>query len=91
MLSLIKTNSISDTEFNPFSTNVPFLHPLNTSENRKFSDVFRGYRSRTLVENGLRTALPVEIHLMPLLLTIQQVDLLLLLITLKMIRFDVAV
>ena len=38
---------------NPFSTNVPFLYPLKI-ENRKFSDVFRGYRSGTLVENGLR-------------------------------------
>ena len=37
---------------NPFSTNVPLLYPLKTSENRKFS-VFRGYRSGTLVENGL--------------------------------------
>ena len=33
----------------PFSTNVPLLHPLKTSGNL----VFRGYRSRTLVENGL--------------------------------------
>ena len=72
--------------FNPFWTNALFLYPQKTSENPSLE-----YRSRTLVENGLRTALPVEIHLMPLLLTIQQVDLLLLLITLKMIRFDVAV
>ena len=33
----------------PFSTNVPLLYPLKTSGNL----VFRGYRSRTLVENGL--------------------------------------
>ena len=32
--------------------NVPFLYPLKTSANRRFSDIFRGYRSRTLVENG---------------------------------------
>ena len=38
---------------NPFSTNVPFLYPLKISENLRFSDVFRGYRSVTLVENGL--------------------------------------
>ena len=38
---------------NPFSTNVPLLYPLKTSENLRFSDVFRGYRSRALVENGL--------------------------------------
>ena len=41
--------------FNPFSTNVPYLYPLKTSENRRFSDIFRGYRSGTLVENGLKT------------------------------------
>ena len=39
--------------FNPFSTNVPLLYSLKTSENRRLSDVFRGYRSGTLVENGL--------------------------------------
>ena len=39
--------------FNPFSTNVPLLYPLKTSENRRFCDVFRGYRSATLAENGL--------------------------------------
>ena len=39
---------------NPFSTNVPLLYPLKTSENLRFSDVFRGYRSGTLVKNGLR-------------------------------------
>ena len=38
---------------NPFSTNVPLLYPLKTSENFRFSDVFRGYRSGTLVEMGL--------------------------------------
>ena len=39
---------------NPFSTNVPLLYPLKTSENLQFSDVFRGYRSGTLVENELK-------------------------------------
>ena len=39
--------------FNPFSTNAPLLYPLKTSENRKFFDVLRGYRSGTLVENEL--------------------------------------
>ena len=38
---------------NPFSTNVPHLYPLQISENQRSSDVFRGHRSRTLVENGL--------------------------------------
>ena len=39
--------------FNPFLTNASLLYPLKTSENLRFSDVFRGYRSGTLVENGL--------------------------------------
>ena len=38
---------------NPFSNNVPCLYPQKP-ENWRFSDVFRRYRSRTLVENGLR-------------------------------------
>ena len=33
----------------PFSTNVPLLHLLKILENRRFSDVCRGYRSETLV------------------------------------------
>ena len=28
--------------FNPFVPNAPSVYPLKTSENRKFSDVFRG-------------------------------------------------
>ena len=42
--------------FNLFSTNIRLVYPLKTSENRKFSDVFREYRSGTLVENGLKTS-----------------------------------
>ena len=38
---------------NQFSTNVPLLDPLKTLENWRFSNVFRGYRSGTMVENGL--------------------------------------
>ena len=38
---------------NPFSTNVPCLYPPE-NRNLRFSDVFKGYRSRALVENGLR-------------------------------------
>ena len=41
--------------FNPFSTNGPLLYPLKTSENRRFSNVYRGYRGGTLVENRLKT------------------------------------
>ena len=38
----------------PFSTIVSLLYPLKKSENLRVSDVFKGYRSGTLVENGLR-------------------------------------
>ena len=34
--------------FNLFQANVPFLYPLKTSENRRLSNVFRGYRNGTL-------------------------------------------
>ena len=37
-----------------FSTSVPLLYPLKTSKNLRFSDVFRGYGSGTLVENELK-------------------------------------
>ena len=33
------------TFFNPFEPNTPFLYPLKTLENQRFSDVFRGYRN----------------------------------------------
>ena len=38
---------------NPFSPNVTFLCPLETSENLGFSGVFGGYRYVTLGEYGL--------------------------------------
>ena len=37
----------------PISTIVPLLYPLKTPENLRFSGIFRGYRGRTLVKNGL--------------------------------------
>ena len=40
--------------FNPSSTNVSLLYPLKISENLRFSDVFRGYRSETSAENELK-------------------------------------
>ena len=50
----IATLDISAREvFNPFSTSVALLYPLKTSENRRFFDLFRGYRSGTWAENGL--------------------------------------
>ena len=33
---------------NQFLANVPILNPLKTSENRKFSGVFKGYKIVTL-------------------------------------------
>ena len=39
---------------NLFQANVPFLYFLKTSENLRFSDVFRRYRKGTLAWNGLR-------------------------------------
>ena len=45
---------------NPFSTNAPLLYPLKTSENQGSSDVFRGYRSRILIENGLSNLLVAQ-------------------------------
>ena len=47
------TNSLD-----PFESNVTFLYPplsLKTSENHRFSDIFRGYRNVTLDLNGLNT------------------------------------
>ena len=38
---------------NRFSSSVSLIYLMNTSENFWFSDVFRGYRSETFVENGL--------------------------------------
>ena len=38
---------------NPFQANIPFLCPLKTSENLRFSDVFSRYRKGKLVWNGL--------------------------------------
>ena len=46
-------NQKDEKTVNPFSTNVPLLHPLKTLENLRFSGVCRGYRSGTLIENGL--------------------------------------
>ena len=39
--------------FNPFIPNTPFIYPLKTSENRKFSHAFRWYRKDILGTKGL--------------------------------------
>ena len=46
-LSEIKIDDESK-DNNLFQANALFLYPLKTSENQRFSDVFRGYRNRTL-------------------------------------------
>ena len=38
---------------NPSHVNVPFLYPMITPENRRFYNVFRGYRNRKLASKGL--------------------------------------
>ena len=45
---------------NQFSTKVPLPYPLKISETLWFTDVFRRYRSGTLVENGLISVLNVN-------------------------------
>ena len=37
-----------------FQGNVPFLYPINTPENQRFSDVFRGYRNETLARDWVK-------------------------------------
>ena len=39
---------VSNRAFNPIHANVPLLYPLKTSENQRFSGVFRRYRNGTL-------------------------------------------
>ena len=40
--------------FNSFHATGLFLYPLKTSENQRFSDVFRGYRKRPMALNELK-------------------------------------
>ena len=40
--------------FNPFHVTGLLRYPLKTSENQRFSDVFRGYWKRPVAWNGLR-------------------------------------
>ena len=49
----VDTDTKQYKKVNPYSLNVIFLYSLKTSENRRFSDVFRGYRNVTLGEYGL--------------------------------------
>ena len=49
------------TSINPFQPMFHFYTPLKTSENRRFSDVFREYRSGILVENVLNISYSVSV------------------------------
>ena len=40
--------------FNAFHDTGLFLYPLKTSENQRFSDVFKRYRKRPIAWNGLK-------------------------------------
>ena len=40
-------------KLNPSPTNVSLLYPVKTPQNRSLTDVFRGYRNGTYIENGL--------------------------------------
>ena len=39
---------------NPFHVTAVFLYPLKTSENQRFSDVFWGYRKKSVHEVGYK-------------------------------------
>ena len=56
MNMMVKFSDFALSAFNPFSFNVQFRYQfLITSESLCFFDIFRGYRSKTLAENGLYT------------------------------------
>ena len=48
------------TSCNPFPTNFPISYPLKTSENQRFSGVFRGYKMGTLAGNGFENSYHME-------------------------------
>ena len=48
-VALVKPTQVPTYYNNPFQDNVPFLYPLNMSENPRFSDVFRGLRNKTMI------------------------------------------
>ena len=70
MLSLIKTNSISDTVFNPFSTNVPILQPWKPQKTGGFLTFSRGIEvenlENLLVDRPNILSNVLSTHLMPL-------------------------
>ena len=44
----------------PLPANVPILYPLKTSENQRFSGVFRGHKMETLTGNGFKKCLLLD-------------------------------
>ena len=42
-------------DINPFHATDLFWYPLKTSENQRFSDIFKGYQKRSVVLNRLRS------------------------------------
>ena len=50
-----------------FQSNIPFLYPLKTSDNSRFSDVFNGHRNVTLVKMGYISPVAVGVFLSKLL------------------------
>ena len=49
-------------DVNPFHANGLFRYSLKTSENQRFSDVFREYRKRPMAWNGLRNFMNFNVH-----------------------------
>ena len=47
--------------FNPFHATALYPHPVKTSENLWFSDVFRGYRKRLVPRDGLILSSPEKL------------------------------
>ena len=52
---LTKKPSLRVNEINPFLANVLILYTLKSSENQRFSGVFRGYKMRALAKNSLKS------------------------------------
>ena len=52
-IQAITTKQSQALVINPFQATGLFWYPLKTSENQRFSDVFRGFRKRPVAWNGL--------------------------------------
>ena len=53
-LNFVNTNK-NNLQFHPFLPKFPILYPLETLENVRFSDVYRGYKKGTLGWNELKS------------------------------------